>query len=201
MGIRNSFRGIVGRLRGRSSDNAAVAPPAPVEITEQPAPVNAWPAGDGPDGLARIEQDLRGLMRQLAETKFQATEQQRQHSEEVRKLYLSVLEVLDALDRIFRSVRAKEDQVTPQMQKWLGNFRTARSLLEKILTDRAVVRIENLDQGFDPHWHKVAQVVVDTARPEGTIVEEVQRGYVWRGQVLRKAEVIVVRHEEGAEEE
>lgn len=176
-------------------------PPAPVEITEQPAPVNAWPVGDGPDGLARIEQDLRGLMRQLAETKFQMTEEQRQHGEEVRRLYLSVLEVLDALDRIFRSVRSKEDQVTPQMQKWLGNFRTARSLLEKTLTDRGVVRIENLDQGFDPHWHKVAQVVVDTARPEGTIIEEVQRGYVWRGQVLRKAEVNVVRHEEGAAEE
>ena len=184
---------------GRKS--VADAPPQ-VEITEQSSPLDAWSAEDGPEGLKRIEQDVRALMRQLAETKFQLAEQERKQTEEARRLYLAVLEVMDALDRVFRSIQAKDDQVTPQMRKWLGNFRTVRALLDRILTDRGVVRIENLGQSFDPNWHKVAEVVVDTTRPEGTIVEEVQRGYVWRNTVLRRAEVVVVRHSdtgEGAE--
>ncbi|OGO07221.1 MAG: nucleotide exchange factor GrpE, partial [Chloroflexi bacterium RBG_13_60_13] len=86
----------------------------------------------------------------------------------------------------------KEDQVTPQMRIWIGNFRTVRRLLDKVLIEQGITKIESLDRQFDPSWHRAAEVVADPSRPEGTIVEETTTGYLWRGEVLRKAEVVVV---------
>ncbi len=110
-------------------------------------------------------------------------------------MLIALLDVADSFDRVFRAVHAKEDQVTPQMKIWLGNFRSVRRLLEKLLTDAGVTPIENVAGRFDPAWHKAAEAIVDTERPEGMIVEELKKGYLWKGQLLRKAEVTVVRHE------
>ncbi len=171
-----------------------------VSITEQPTPLHGW-RDSAADPMAVIAADTAGLMRQLAETQATLRDRDRERTEALRKLLLAVLAVGDAFDRVFKSVSSKPDQVTPQMKIWLGNFRAARRLVDKLLGEQGVVRIENLDQGFDPHWHKVADVRVDTAAPEGTIVEEVLKGYIWQNQVLRKAEVVVVRHAAGEADE
>ena len=86
------------------------------------------------------------------------------------------------------------------MKKWIGNFRTVYRLLDKVLSEQGVTKIESLDQAFDPHWHKVVGTVVDPSKQDGTIVEETKRGYVWQNQILREAEVIVVRNREGVSE-
>lgn len=142
--------------------------------------------------LSAIEQDIRSLMVQLSEARFTLRQNETQQMDSTRKLFLDLIEALDAFERVFRNVGAKEDQITPQMKIWIGNFRTVRKLLDKPLSEQGVVRIENLDQGFDPNWHRVSEVVADPSKPEGTIIDEVKAGYLWHGQVLRKAEVIVV---------
>jgi molecular chaperone GrpE len=87
------------------------------------------------------------------------------------------------------------------MKIWIGNYSTVRRLLERFLSEQGITRIEILNQTFDPQWHKVADIVADSTKPDGTITEEVKKGYVWQNQVLRKAEVVVVRNAEGGAEE
>lgn len=167
------------------------------EITEKPIPLYAWKPEDGGDRLRIIEQDTRNLMRQLAEAKLSLSEQERLHIDKTKRLLLAIVEITDAFERVFSSIHAKEDQINRQMKIWIGNFRSVRLLLDKLLTEQGVAKIENLDQGFDPLWHKVADVVIDSSKPHGTIVEEVEKGYLWQNQILRKAGVVVVRNTEG----
>ncbi|MCY3024359.1 MAG: nucleotide exchange factor GrpE [Planctomycetota bacterium] len=167
-------------------------------ITEKPVPLSAWKEGDGGNLPQRIEQDIRGLMRQVAEASDGLSEAKRQHSDKTRQVLLQVIEVMDGFDRVFKSIRAKEDKVTPQTKIWIGNFRTLNRLLDKLVQEQGVSKIENVGQGFDPHWHKVAEAVADPSKPDGTIVEEVCNGYVWQQQVLRKTEVKVVRNDADA---
>jgi molecular chaperone GrpE len=149
-------------------------------------------AGQSPGPLALIEQDVRSLMVQLSEARSALRQSEMQGADAMKKLFLDLIEVLDAFERVFRNIHAKDDQVTPQMKTWIGNFTTVRRLLDKVFTEQGVTRIENIDQGFDPNWHRVSELIADPSKPEGTITEEVKAGYIWRGQVLRKAEVIVV---------
>jgi molecular chaperone GrpE len=148
-----------------------------------------------PTLVQELEEDLRRLMREAAAGKLAAAEQERRHAEESRKRLLSVVAVLDAFDRVFASVRDKEHEVTPQMKVWLGNFRTVRRLVERVLADEGVTRMEDTARGFDPACHVAAEVVEDPGRADGTVVDEIQPGYLWRGEVLRKAQLRVVRND------
>ena len=49
------------------------------------------------------------------------------------------------------------------------------------------------DSQADPESMIVVEVVDDPNRPPGQVVEEVRRGYTWRGRVFRFAEVRAVR--------
>lgn len=143
-----------------------------------------------------IEADLRALMLEAATCRGQVAEHGRRHNDETRKLLLSLVQVLDAFARVFAAVEQKQDQVSPQMKIWLGNFRSVRKLVEKVVDEQGVAKIDNVASGFDPAWHTVAEVVADPSREDGAIVREVQPGYTWRGEVLRKTEVITVRNSE-----
>jgi len=151
--------------------------------------------------MASIEGDIRGLMKKLGEADFALSKQEKESQDRTKKLLLSLLDIMDSFERVFDAVHNKPDLVTKQMKKWIANFRTIHRMLRQVLSDQGVTRIENLDQGFDPQWHKVLETVDDPAQEEGAITEEVKAGYVWHGVILRKAEVMVVRHDTATAEQ
>lgn len=169
------------------------------EVTEKQLPLHGWQPEEGFDRLRLIERDIRSLMRELAEAKGSLSEEQIQHSNILKDSFLTILEVMDSFERVFNNINRRKELVTGKVKIWLNNFHTIQRLLGKFLLERGVTRIENLDQGFDPGWHKATETVVDTSKSEGTIIEEIKAGYVWKGQVLRKAEVVVVRNSQGNE--
>src|SRR5262249_54713870 len=46
---------------------------------------------------------------------------------------------------------------------------------------------------FDPERMEVREAVENSGRPAGEVLEEVRRGYLWRGRVFRFAQVRVAR--------
>ena len=163
-------------------------------ITASALPTPAW-NGQTDQPRAALEQDLRVLLHSLAEARLEIEEASKRQEAEKREWLLSALDIGDAFDRVFQNVHAKEDQVTPQMKKWLGNFRTVRRRLETFLADQGVNRIQSLDDQFDPQWHRIVDSVCDIDKKDGTIVEVITAGFFFNIALLRKAEVIVVRNE------
>lgn len=58
-----------------------------------------------------------------------------------------------------------------------------------------VEAIEAVGKPFDPMYHESLESVA-SEEPEGTIVEEVQKGYIYKGRVLRPARVRFSRGQE-----
>ena len=167
----------------------------PFAINESPISVHAWPSdAEGSGALDAVEADMRHLFKELAEARLSLSEGERKEEDRVDKVLLGILEACDAFERVFRAIHTKQDQVNRQMKIWIGNFRTIKRLLETLLRDQDVKPIENLDGGFDPHWHKITETVPDPSRLDGTVVEEVRRGYIRGKKILRKSEVVVVRN-------
>ena len=46
---------------------------------------------------------------------------------------------------------------------------------------------------FDPNFHQVIQEVPDDSKPAGTIVAEIQTGYMINDRILREAMVVVTK--------
>jgi len=62
----------------------------------------------------------------------------------------------------------------------------------RLLANEGVEPIEAVGQPFDPKFHEAVEVVSDGGEP-GSVLEEMEKGYLYKGQVLRPAKVKVVR--------
>lgn len=66
-----------------------------------------------------------------------------------------------------------------------------REQFEKFLSDQGLVPITAAGEEMDPQRHEAIAQVFDADVPEGTIVDEIQKGYTLNGQVVRPARVRV----------
>jgi molecular chaperone GrpE len=67
--------------------------------------------------------------------------------------------------------------------------------VDRLLADRRVTAIETVGRSFDPRLATAVATVEDRAAAEGIVVEEVRPGFLWHGELLRPAEVIVARRD------
>jgi molecular chaperone GrpE len=71
----------------------------------------------------------------------------------------------------------------------LAGYQLIQNRVLKILKDQGIERIVCVGQPVDPHCMIVNIAVPGTNFPPGTVVQEIRRGYRWKGKVLRYAEV------------
>lgn len=175
-----------------------VKKPDEYTIDEEPVPLMYWK----PDESARmgvIQNDISNLIVQHENLKESLEDERQNAKSDIKELLLRSLDVLDSFDALFKKIEQKEENVDRQTKKWLGNFRAIRKKLERVLSDSRVSRIESPGGKAIPD----VDIVVGTVEREGidddTIIEYVERGYAWRGRILRKSSVIVVRNKGGME--
>lgn len=104
-----------------------------------------------------------------------------------------LLAVSDNLRRALEAAPA-ELQETNEVLKSLavGVEATERQLLAAF--DRhGVKKLETLGQLFDPNFHQVMFEIENTGKPAGSVVQELQAGYVLNGRLLREAMVGVAK--------
>ena len=63
--------------------------------------------------------------------------------------------------------------------------------MESILGNYDVKPIETRGKKFDPKLHEVVQEIEDNDHEEGTIVKEIAKGYIIRGEVMKYSKVCV----------
>ena len=130
--------------------------------------------------------------------------------DEASRLAESITAELDALFQSqpwFRSLglRAYHDQVRDLLARRVGTTRPElfdallegygliQARLRKAMGAAQLRRIEALGLAIDPAQMTVLEVVDSSDQPPGHVVDEVRRGYTWRGRVLRYAEVRAAR--------
>ena len=65
--------------------------------------------------------------------------------------------------------------------------------MERILPTMELEPQACVGEPFDPDTMEAVEVVGDSGEPAGTVIEEVRPGYLWRGKVIRFAQVKVAR--------
>ena len=142
-----------------------------------------------------VDEGVRTLMRDLAQARFAHTERSREWTVAERQWVLRLVDVVDALDRVLRNVEAKPDRINDQMRIWIGNFKAVRRLLERQLAEVGASQLP-AETVFDPDRHTITETIDDHSRPDGEITEIVRPGYQRAGEIVRKAEVRVIRNEQ-----
>ncbi|MBI3549369.1 MAG: nucleotide exchange factor GrpE [Elusimicrobia bacterium] len=63
----------------------------------------------------------------------------------------------------------------------------------RIFESEGISPIETVGKPFNHDSHDVLGTVETEEHPDGTVVEELQRGYMWQGRVLRPAKVRIAK--------
>jgi molecular chaperone GrpE len=71
-------------------------------------------------------------------------------------------------------------------------------MLQDVLRDENVSEIQALDAPFDPYLHHALQCT-PSAKPKNTIIDVVQKGYMYHNRVLRPSIVILSAGDENHE--
>lgn len=105
-----------------------------------------------------------------------------------------ILFAADNLSRALQIVSEEDKQKLPDNAKSLiqGIEMTEREL-QNILSKNGVKKISGLGEIFNPNFHQVIQEVEDKTKPSGTIIQELQSGYMINDRILREAMVVVTK--------
>jgi len=121
------------------------------------------------------------------------SEQERQETARFAnsQLILSLLPALDDMERALESV-------TPQMASsgWVEGVRLIARKLQSGMETQGISQIKALGEAFDPSFHEAAG---HGQGEEGTVVQELQKGYMLHDRVLRPSMVIVGNGEKDQE--
>ena len=108
---------------------------------------------------------------------------------------LDMLPVMDNLERALKTAKVemgKSDKpCEPFFIGLLQGVELTHKQLEESLGKHSVHKMQDMNTVFDPDKHQVIQQVEDPSKAPGTIVEELQTGYMIGDRVLREAMVIV----------
>ena len=104
-------------------------------------------------------------------------------------------DMLAIKDHLERALAAVSDEL--RSDKVASNFlagieSTAREL-EAVFTRNGVTRVQSVGEALDPHRHQAMMEIPTDQAEAGTIVEEMQPGYMLKDRLLRPAMVAVAK--------
>src|SRR5687768_6287553 len=103
-----------------------------------------------------------------------------------------MLAIKDHLDRALAAV-SEELRADKVASNFLAGIESTSRELDAVFARNGVTRIEAVGQPLDPHKHQaLMEVPSDDAEP-GTIVQEMQAGYMLKERLLRPAMVAVAK--------
>ena len=121
-----------------------------------------------------------------------------------------LLELVELRDRFEAGLRVLQNYRPTLWVRWLGRRRRERDLLQavaqgqdislrrldQILNAQQVVALAAEGKPLDPHTMRAAELDHRPDLANGIVTEELRKGYLWQGELLRLAEVKVNRRPE-----
>jgi molecular chaperone GrpE len=137
--------------------------------------------------LARAEEEIQALGVSLAVLR-RRLQSDTSAAREVGAIHAirALLPVLDDLDRLsFHADLATDIQAVSE------GVRMVHQNLAKTLEALGVRALSSVGSPFDPNLHEAIDRIESESHPDNTVAEEIQRGYEFKGTLIRAAKVRV----------
>ena len=148
--------------------------------------------------LEQLQQERDQLYQHLQRTTadFQNYQKRtmRQQAQLIQRTQGSVLQaLLPVLDDLDRAIQTAEQADQQENNPILDGIKLVRQHMLDLLGQMEVLPMDSLGKPFDPAYHEaIMDQPTDQAAP-GTILQEIHCGYLFKGDMLRPARVIVAR--------
>ena len=112
------------------------------------------------------------------------------------------LAILDNLERAKNAIKNDEIlKINKDLDKFLDNISIIEKDLISIFEKNRIIKIESKGKKFDPNFHQAMVEIEDNKSEIGTIIQEIQSGYMFGDRLLRPALVGVTKKKSSKNEE
>ena len=174
------------------NDKTIDASPDPVEQEEEIKEVTA-------------EETIKDLEDKVART-FAEMENQRRRFEKERDDafnyggFAFAKETLSLIDNLERSKKILENDAvlknTEALTKTLEHFDIINKDMVSILSKNGITPVDSIGKKLDPNLHQAMMEIDDDQKEPGTIVQEIQKGFMMKDRLLRPSLVCVSKKTE-----
>lgn len=167
-------------------------------VAQQMAPKTTEPDVNGPEeqqvdelaeALQLAEDNRDKWMRAVAEMenykKRSIQERSRLIKYKNEDLIRDLLPIVDNLDR---AISAAKGQASSSL---LEGVKMTANMFRDVLSRFGVSPIESVNTSFNPEFHEAIATVKDPDKEPNTIVEELEKGYMYQDRLLRPSKVVV----------
>ncbi len=140
-------------------------------------------AQEARDQLLRLKADFENTKKRLEKDKLDAIKFANE------RLLVEILPIVDNLDRAMASLSEGHDP-----EKVKEGLKIAQEELHEVLEQHGVQIVKSVGAEFDPKFHEAVGVVQAPGKKDGTIMEEIQRGYLLNGRLLRPSRVRITQN-------
>lgn len=102
-----------------------------------------------------------------------------------------VKELLPIVDNFERAIKMDDNDLADEVSKFLAGFKLIYTNTVNILNKYEVREIKAEGIEFDPTYHHAVLTEHDDSKPEGVVLEVLQKGYMYKDRVIRPAMVKV----------
>ena len=152
-----------------------------------------------------IEEKLKETEEKLLRSLAESENQRRRFEKEIKDAFdfgsfNFAKESLAALDNLQRAKEAIKNDESLKTNKDLDKFLENIIIIEKdlisIFEKNRIKKIDTTNKKFDPNLHQGMSEVEDESAETGTILQEIQAGYMLGERLLRPALVVVAKKNE-----
>ena len=142
------------------------------------------------------EEKILELEDKLARTFAEMENQRRRFEKEKEEAYeyggfSFAKEALNLIDNLERSKKILENDTslkdTDALKKTLEHFEIINKDLMSIFSKNNIKPVESLNKKLDPNFHQAMLEIEDDSKEPGTIVQEIQKGFIIKERLLRPA--------------
>ena len=146
----------------------------------------------------KLEESEEKLLRSLAEIE----NQRRRFEKEIKDAFefgsfnfaKESLAILDNLDRAREAIKNDEElKANKDLDRFLKNITIIEKDIASIFEKNRIVKIETKEKKFDPNFHQAMTEIEDEQAEPGTILQEIQAGYMLGDRLLRPSLVGVAK--------
>ena len=157
-----------------------------------------------------IEEKLKETEEKLLRSLAEIENQRRRFEKEIKDAFefgsfnfaKESLAILDNLQRAKDAIKNDEKlKINSDLDKFLENINIIEKDLVSIFEKNRIKRIEVEEKKFDPNFHQAMSEIEDDRKDPGTILNEIQAGYMLGDRLLRPALVSVSKKKASKDQE
>ena len=157
-----------------------------------------------------VEEKLKTTEEKLLRSLAEIENQRRRFEKEIKDAFefgsfnfaKESLAILDNLQRAKEAIKNDETlKINKDLDKFLENITIIEKDLISIFEKNNIKKIESLKKKFNPNFHQAMSEIEDDKADPGTILQEIQAGYLLGERLLRPALVGVSKKKSSKDQE